>query len=92
MNYLLQSIPFLLMSLVVPLAIAFLVVRGDWRLILIAGLIWYGGLLVVFGAWALVFAMFYSVVGLPVIALLLKFGKWLRARARHHTGSDGGFR
>jgi hypothetical protein len=55
-------------------------VRADWRSIRNACIIWYGGLLVIFGAfssqqgfgWALIFAMFFSVPALPVITLVLK--------------------
>ncbi len=70
---------------IIPVALAYFVVRADWRIILKTCLIWYGFLLLTFGAlnnsdgagWALIAAMFYSTFAIPIISAMLKGWGWL---------------
>ena len=71
---------YLCVAIVVPVVIARYGVRADWRTVRNTCLIWYGFLLLGFSGyrsqdgfgWALIFAMFFSIPAIPVIALGLK--------------------
>jgi hypothetical protein len=77
-------------AVIVPVVLARFVVRADWRMIRNACLLWYGFLVIAFGAgtsaeavgWALIFAMYFSILAVPVIALALRSGGWLARRWR----------
>jgi hypothetical protein len=64
-------------ALIVPVLLARFLVRADWRTIRNACLIWYGFLFLAFGAgtsaeavgWAMIFAMYFSVLAVPLVAL-----------------------
>ena len=85
-----QQLPGILVYLcvagVLPIVLARFVVRAEWRVVRNTCLIWYGFLLLAFGShgsqegfgWALIFAMFFSILAVPLIALLLK--GWNRLR------------
>lgn len=76
------------LALIVPIALARLLVRADWRTVLHACLIWYGFLFLAMGGfkghdnlgWVFVLAMFLSIPALPAIALALKLWKRLAQR------------
>lgn len=71
-------------ALVVPIVLARVVVRADWRTIRNACLLWYGFLMLVLGGyrsaegffWVLIIAMFWSIPAVPVISLVMKV--WTR--------------
>lgn len=75
-------------AIVVPVVLARFVVRAEWRIIRNACLIWYGFLLLAFGAmgnaegfgWALIFAMYFSIPAVPVIATVFRIWNWLTKR------------
>lgn len=83
-----------LIAVLVPVLIARVVVGADWRTVRNACLIWYGLLLLAFGGltsaegfgWAMIFAMFWSIPALPVVALAVKLcavvGRWCRGHPR----------
>lgn len=79
---------YLCAALFVPIILARYVVRAQWRTVGYACAIWYGFLLLAFGAfaggdglgWAMIFAMFYSIPAVPIIALLFRIWNWLRRR------------
>lgn len=76
--------------LAVPALLALLITLGDWKAVLKSMLIWYGGLFAVFlfataslqdalhGA--LMYAMVFSIVAVPCIAMLIKLQAWIKAR------------
>ena len=72
-------------ALVVPIVVARLVVRAEWRTIRNACLVWYGFLMLVLGGfkstegfgWVLIMAMFWSIPAVPVISLVMKVWKRL---------------
>jgi hypothetical protein len=71
---------FLSIAVVVPVVIARLVVRADWRAIRNACLVWYRFLALASGAfmggdrlgWAMIPAMFLSVLAVAILALAFK--------------------
>lgn len=83
---------YLCVAVIVPVALARFVVRAQWRVVRSACLIWYGFLLLAFGAlgnaegfgWALIFAMFFSILAVPIIAAVLTGWRWL---GRNNTGA-----
>ncbi|MCB1492108.1 MAG: hypothetical protein KDJ77_09985 [Rhodobiaceae bacterium] len=80
-----------------PAVFGLVVTLGDWRAVLKAFLVWFGGLVAVFFLMsgslggtlygALVYGMFFSIVAVPLIALLIKVGGVVRHRLR--TGGTG---
>lgn len=78
---------YLCAAAIIPVALARFLVRADWRTVRNACLVWYGFLVIAFGAagqeglgWALIFAMFYSIPAVPLISLVLVAVRWLRHR------------
>jgi hypothetical protein len=77
-------------AVIVPVVLARFVVRAEWRIIRNACLIWYGFLFLAFAAfaradgfgWALIFAMYFSIPAVPVIALVLRSWNWLAKRGK----------
>ncbi len=75
-------------AIIVPVLLARFIVRADWRMIRNACLIWYGFLLLGFGAlaradgfgWALIFAMYFSILAIPILALVFRVWNWLARR------------
>lgn len=75
-------------AIVVPVVVARFVVRSDWRMIRNACLIWYGFLLLSSGAmasadgfgWALILAMYFSILAIPLLALAFRLWDWLMRR------------
>jgi hypothetical protein len=80
MDQLPSLLAYLSVSLLVPVFLARALVRADWRTVRNACIVWYGFLLLAFGAlgsqegfgWALIFAMFWSIPAVPIIALVMK--------------------
>ncbi len=72
-------------AFVVPIVVARLVVRAEWRTIRNACFVWYGFLMLVLGGfkstegfgWVLIMAMFWSIPAVPVISLVMKVWKRL---------------
>jgi hypothetical protein len=72
-------------AVAVPVVLARFVVRAEWRTIRNACLFWYGFLFIAFGAgtsaeavgWAMIFAMYFSIVAVPLVALVLSSWGWL---------------
>ncbi|OYY00385.1 MAG: hypothetical protein B7Y80_07115 [Hyphomicrobium sp. 32-62-53] len=75
----------------VPVAIAWLIVRANVRTIAKAYGIWIGFLVVAFGllsstsfsegiGWSLIIAMFYTTPVVPVLCLIMNIWSWSRAR------------
>lgn len=75
----------------VPVALAWLIVRADFRTIAIAYGIWIGFLVIAFGllsgtsfsegiGWSLIIAMFYTTPVIPVLCLIMNIWTWARAR------------
>lgn len=68
-----------------PIALAWIVAWGERRIIRNACLIWYGFLLLAFGSfasvegldWAMIFAMYFLIPAVPIIALVLRGWNWL---------------
>jgi hypothetical protein len=75
-------------AVAVPVVLARFVVRAEWRTIRNACLLWYGFLFIAFGAgtsaeavgWAMIFAMYFSILAAPVIALGLRGWGWMVKR------------
>ena len=77
--------------ILVPVAIAWLIVRADFRTIAKAYGIWIGFFVIAFGllsstsfsegiGWALIIAMFYTAPVIPVLCLFMNIWTWARAR------------
>lgn len=77
--------------ILVPVALAWLIVRADLRTIAKAYGIWIGFLIVAFGllsgtsfsegmSWALIIAMFYTTPVIPMLCLIMNVWTWARAR------------
>lgn len=76
---------YLCAAFVVPIFLARVVVRAEWRTIRNACFVWYGFLMLVLGGfksaegfgWVLILAMFWSIPAVPVISLVMKVWKRL---------------
>jgi hypothetical protein len=90
MDQLEQILVYSVIALIVPVVLARCLVRAEWRTIRNACLLWFGFLFIAFGAgtsaeavgWAMIFAMYFSILAVPVIALALRSGGWLARRWR----------
>ena len=82
MEQLLGIFVYVCAALVVPILLARVVVRAEWRTIRNACFLWYGFLMLVLGGfegaegfgWVLIMAMFWSIPAVPVISLVMKSG------------------
>jgi hypothetical protein len=85
---------YLCIAVVVPVLIARIILRADWRTIRNACILWYGVLVLGFGGpfradalgWAMIFTMYFSILAIPLIVLGLRLVSFLWARF------GGGFR
>jgi hypothetical protein len=85
MNQIPALIIIALVAVFVPLALARLIVRADWKIIRNSCMLWYGFLLLAFEGfksaehfgWALTFAIFFSIPAVPLLSLILKLWKRL---------------
>jgi hypothetical protein len=67
-------------ALIVPALIARFLIRAEWRLVRNACILWYGFLILAFGgpfkaeavSWSMIFAMYFSILAVPMIALVLR--------------------
>lgn len=67
-------------ALIGPAAIARYLIRAPWTTVGAACALWYGLLVLAFGGpfreeaigWAMIFGMFYSVLAIPILALILR--------------------
>jgi hypothetical protein len=79
---------YLCIALIVPVLIARFITRADWRTVRTAGIIWYGFLVLAFGGpfkpealgWAMIFAMYFSILAVPLLALVLRLVSFLWTR------------
>ncbi len=84
MDQILALIIYTLFAVILPIALARLIVRADWKVIRNACIVWYGLLFLGFAGfksaehfgWVLIFAMFFSIPAVPLISLILKL--WRR--------------
>lgn len=85
-----------LVAVIVPIALARLIVRADWKVIRNACLLWYG--LLFFGlagfrsaehfGWVLILAMFFSIPAVPLFSLILKLWKLLGKKPYPSTNAN----
>jgi hypothetical protein len=79
---------FLSIALFVPVIIALVVSRKDWRAVRNACIVWYSILVLAFNGifnpdglgWAMIFAMYFSFVAVPLLSLAFQFGSFVWAR------------
>ncbi|MCT4654219.1 MAG: hypothetical protein N4A65_00255 [Cohaesibacter sp.] len=77
---------------IIPALLGLIITWGDWRAVLKAFLIWFGGLFALFFVMtidlkdtlhgALLYGMFFSAITVPIVALIIKITRYFRNR-RH---------
>lgn len=88
MNQIVPLLVYLGAALVVPVLIARFILRAEWRMVRNACIIWYSLLVLIFGGpfkpealgWAMIFAMYFSILAIPLLSLILKLGSFVWTR------------
>ena len=86
MNQIAPLFAYLCAALIVPVLVARFIVRAHWRTIRNSCMIWYSFLVLVFNGlfnpaglgWAMIFAMYFSLLAIPLLSLAFRFAVYLR--------------